>query len=189
MVVLGVLVVAGGAKFRSPSPTAAALEALGLPKPLVAARLMGVGEVALGVATVIAGAPILYALVALSYAGFAGFILWALSGNQADISCGCFGHEDTPPTAGHAAFNAAAAAIAGLAIADPVSLADFDGSLAEGVLAAILIVAGVALCIAALTVVPRNLALIRGTAPSTAPTFALKSTALESSASHPRGNQ
>ncbi len=184
MVALGVLVVAGVAKVRSPSPTAAALEVLRIPKPLVAARLMGAGEVVLGVAAAITGAAALYGLVALSYAGFTGFILWALSGNQAAISCGCFGHEDTPPTIGHAAFNAAAAAVAALAVTNPVSLADFDGTLIEGFLAAVLTIAAVALSIAALTFAPRNLALVRGTAPATAPTFALKNTT-----PHPRGNQ
>ncbi len=183
MVVLGVLVVAGGAKFRSPSPTAAALEVLSIPKPLVAARVMGIGEVIVGIAAAITGAPLLLALVAASYAGFALFILWALSGNQADISCGCFGHEDTPPTPGHAAFNAAAAAIAAVSVTSPVSLTDFDGSLIEGVLATILTVMAVALCIAALTIVPRNLALVRGTAPAPTPTFALRSTA-----THPGSN-
>ena len=183
LVVLGVLVVAGGAKFRSPSPTAAALEVLSIPKPLVAARVMGIGEVILGIAAAITGAPLLLALVAASYAGFAFFILWALSGNQADISCGCFGHEDTPPTPGHAAFNAAAAAIAAVSVTSPVSLTDFDGSLIEGVLATILTVMAVALCIAALTIVPRNLALARGTAPAPTPTFALRSTA-----THPGSN-
>ena len=183
LVVLGVLVVAGGAKFRSPSPTAAALEVLSIPKPLVAARVMGIGEVILGIAAAITGAPLLLALVAASYAGFAFFILWALSGNQADISCGCFGHEDTPPTPGHAAFNAAAAAIAAVSVTNPVSLADFDGSLIEGVLATILTVMAVALCIAALTIVPRNLALVRGAAPAPTPTFALRSTA-----THPGSN-
>ena len=183
MVVLGVLVVAGGAKLRSPSPTAAALEVLRFPKPLLAARLMGFVEVVLGIGAALTGEPALYGLVALSYGGFAAFILWALNGNEADISCGCFGHEDTPPTAGHAAFNAAAATIAALAIFNPVSLADFDGTVAEGVLAVIVTITAVVLCIAALTVIPRNLALVRGTAAPTSPTFALRSTATQ-----PRGN-
>lgn len=136
----------------------------------------------LGVAAALTGSAALFGLVALSYAGFTGFILWALNGNQAEISCGCFGHEDTPPTAGHAAFNAAAAAIAALAALDPVAVGDFEGSAVEAVLAALLIAAAVVLTITALTAVPRNLALVRGTAPPTAPTFALKSTG-----SRPRG--
>lgn len=183
MVVLGVLVVAGGAKLRSPSPTAAALEVLRIPKPLLAARLMGFVEVVLGIGAAITGEPALYGLVALSYGGFAAFILWALNGNEVDISCGCFGHEDTPPTAGHAAFNAGAAAIAALAIFNPVSLADFDGTVVEGVLAGIVTIIAIVLSIAALTIIPRNLALVRGTASPTSPTFALRSTA-----THPRGN-
>lgn len=174
LVALGVLVVAGAAKVRAPSPTATALDALHIPKPLVAARVMGVAEVALGIAAAVFGSPWLFAAVTALYAGFALFILWALSGNQSDISCGCFGHEDTPPTAGHAAFNAAAAAIAGLAIANPVSILDFDGTIAEAILASVLIVLAIVVSIAALTAVPRNLALVRGTAPAATPEFALR---------------
>ena len=181
-VVLMVLVVAGAAKFRSPSPTASALEALHVPSPLLAARAMGIAEVILGIAAALTGSPLLFGLVAASYAGFTGFILWALNGNQAELSCGCFGHEDTPPTVGHAAFNAAAAAIAALAVTNPISLGDFDGSFVEGALTAVLTAVAVTLTIAALTVVPRNHALVRGTAAPTAPTFALKS-----SGSRPRG--
>ena len=86
-VALGVLVVAGAAKVRSPSPTATALEALRIPKPLVTARLMGAGEVALGIAAAIVGASWLYALVAVAYGSFTLFIFWALSGNEDVGSC------------------------------------------------------------------------------------------------------
>lgn len=174
LVVLGVLVVAGAAKVRAPSPTATALDALRVPKPLLAARVLGVAEVVIGLAAAVFGSPWLLAAVAAFYAGFTAFILWALSGNQADISCGCFGHEDTPPTVGHAAFNAAASAIAALAIVNPVSITDFDGTLAEAALAAILTVLAVVVSIAALTAVPRNLALVQGTAAPRSPEFSLR---------------
>gem|GEM_PF-1794536 len=176
LVVLGVLVVAGAAKVLTPSPTASALDVLRIPKPLLAARAMGAGEVVLGIAAAVTGNPLLFALVALSYGAFTLFILWALNGNQDLVSCGCFGHEDTPPTAGHAAFNAAAAAIAALAVVDPISVTDFNGTVLEGLLAATLVVLGVVLCIAALTVMPRNLALVHGTAAPSAPEFSLRTT-------------
>lgn len=176
---------AGVAKVRSPSPTASALEVLRVPKPLLAARAMGVGEVTLGVAAVALGSAWLFALVALSYAGFTAFIIWALAGNQADISCGCFGHEDTPPTIGHAAFNAAGAAIAALGALDPVSLFDFDGTFAEGALAAVLTALAITLSIAALTSVPRNLALVRGTAPARVPEFSVNTKSLSTTRGTP----
>ncbi len=138
---------------------------------------MGASEVVLGVAAIASGAAILWALIALAYASFTIFILWALGGTNAIGSCGCFGHEDTPPTPGHAAFNAAAAAVAGLAAASPVRLDDFDGSWFEALLAVALIGTAIALVIAALTSLPRTLALARGTAAPIVPTFSIENTA------------
>lgn len=178
-VALGVLIVAGAAKVRTPSPTATALEALHIPQPLVIARVMGIAEIALGVAAAIWGTWWLYALVAAAYASFTVFIFWALNGNQEVGSCGCFGHEDTPPTAGHAAFNAAAAAIAGLATTNPVSIADLGDSAFDVIVSLVLVILAVVLCIAALTSLPRNLALVKGTAPAQAPTFALRDSAVQ----------
>lgn len=143
---------------------------------------MGVGEVLLGIAAIITGAAALWALIALSYGSFAVFILWALGGNNAVGSCGCFGNEDTPPTPGHAAFNAAAAAIAGLAVVDPVHLGDFDGSVVEAAIAVALIATAITLTVAALTSLPRTLAYARGTAAPIVPTFSI-----ENAASSPQG--
>ena len=182
-IVTGVLILAGCAKVLTPSPTATALRELKIPRPLLAARAMGVGEIVVGIAAIGTGHAILWAVVAVMYAGFAIFILWALNGNGAIGSCGCFGHEDTPPTPGHAAFNAAAATIAGLSAVDPVSLSDYDGSAFEAAIALLLVVAGVVLSIAALTSLPRILSLARGTAAPYVPTFSL-----ENSTNSPQGN-
>ena len=178
-IALGVLVVAGVAKTLRPSPTAAALSALSVPQPLIAARLLGVAEIILGLSAAIFGLPVLYGLVAAAYGAFTLFVLWALNGNQQVVSCGCFGHEDTPPTMGHVVFNAVAVAIAALAVTDPTTIADFDGTLAEGVLTVAAVALGVATVIAALSALPRVLALVRGTAAPTVHQFALDS----------RGNQ
>ncbi len=139
-----------------------------------ATRLLGVAEIALAAAAVALGLPVLWAGVALAYASFTVFIIWALNGNQDVATCGCFGHEDTPPTPGHAAFNAAAAAVAALAVFDPVKLADFDGSALEALLAFVLVIAGIALSIGVLTTLPRTLALARGTAAPAIPTFSIE---------------
>ena len=172
-IITGVLALAGVAKVLSPTATATALRAIGVPKPLIATRALGAAEVAVSVAAVVTGAAIFWASIAASYAAFAVFIFWALSGNQGVVSCGCFGHEDTPPTPGHAAFNATAAAIAGLSVADPVALGDFDGTAFEAVLAVALIGTGIALSVAALTVLPRTLSLAHGTAAPAAQSFSL----------------
>jgi uncharacterized membrane protein YphA (DoxX/SURF4 family) len=175
-VVTAVLVVAGGAKLLSPTATATTLRTIGVPKPNAATRLMGLAEIAVGIGAIVTGSALLWAAVALAYASFAAFILWALQADADIGSCGCFGHEDTPPTPGHAAFNAAAAAIAALAAADPVRIGDFDGSLAEGILFAALVATGTALSVLALTTLPRVIALARGTAAPQTPTFAVRAT-------------
>lgn len=138
-------------------------------------RVIGLAEVAIAIAAIATGAAILWAGVALAYGAFTVFIMWALGRGDIVGSCGCFGREDTPPTPGHAAFNAAAAALAALAVADPVVLSQFDGSAAEALLLAVLVGIGITLAIAALTALPRTLALARGTAAPVVATFTLDS--------------
>ncbi len=176
-VVTGVLLVAGLAKVTAPSPTATALRILRVPAPLTSARLLGIAEIVLAVAAIVSGAAVLWALVAVAYAAFTVFVLWALQADEAVGSCGCFGQEDTPPTPGHAAFNAAAAALAGLAVSDPVRLEAFDGTAVEGILLVVLVLTGVSLSVLSMTRLPRLLALVHGTAPPAVPTFAVTDTA------------
>lgn len=170
-VVTGVLLVAGIAKIVRPSATATALRELHIPAPLRSAQLLGVAELVLAITAVATGHPLLWAGVAVSYSAFTVFILWALRGNGAIGSCGCFGREDTPPTPGHAAFNAAAATLAALAVADPLKISQFDGSNLQALLLIMLVSLGVLLVVAALTTLPRLLALANGTAPPVVPTF------------------
>lgn len=173
-IVTGVLLVAGVAKLARPSATATALRSIGVPSPMLSTRVLGTIEIALTIAAIATGAAVLWAGVALAYTGFTVFILWALRDGEVLGSCGCFGREDTPPTPGHAGFNAAAAAIAALAISEPSRLSDFDGTLFEGILLTTFVVLGVALAVAMLTELPRTLALARGTAAPAAATFSIK---------------
>lgn len=182
-VMLGVLVVAGMAKLFRPAATAGALRVMHVPAPVYTTRLLGAAEIALGVTSVLLGWALLWALVAALYVAFALFVLWALQADDIG-SCGCFGQEDTPPTPGHAAFNGAAAAIAVLAIFEPVRIGDFDGSAVEAVLFVTLIVAGVALSVLALTELPRLLAIANGTATPSVASFSV-SNALTKSISEP----
>lgn len=172
-VVTGVLAVAGFAKLRTPSPTATALRALRVPRPLVAARVLGAVEVAIAVAAVVTASAVLWFAVAAAYAGFTAFILWALSGNEGVASCGCFGHDDTPPTPGHMVFNAVATTLAAFAVADPVALGDFDGTAIEAIVGIVLVGIGIALSVGALAHLPRTLALAHGTAAPSVATFSL----------------
>ena len=109
------LALGGLAKVVRPVPTAGALRALDLPGPLAGVRALGLGEVCLGVAALVTGAPVLLALVAVAYLAFAGFVVAALRAGTDIQSCGCFGTIDTPPSVVHVVVNLvlAAAAAAG----------------------------------------------------------------------------
>lgn len=171
--ITAVLVLAGVAKVTRPTATATALGEISIPSPVHAARLLGAFEVVVGVSAILVGSPVLWALVAALYASFTVFVLWALQAESPIGSCGCFGQEDTPPTPGHAAFNAAAAAVSALAISSPVRPSDFDGTALEAVVFVSLIGIGVVVAVLALTSLPRVLALANGTAAPVTPQFSL----------------
>jgi hypothetical protein len=152
--------VAGGAKVADPGPTRGALRALGLPATRVLVIMLGVAELATAVSALIVGGRWAAGAVAVFYLGFAGFVAVALRRETPLSSCGCFGREDTPPTAIHLAVNLTFAAVAVVLIVDPVGpldtvLADqpaagvpFVGWVAMGTYAAYLL----------LSVMPRTLA-------------------------------
>lgn len=100
------LVVAGAGKVRRPAGTVGALRSVGLPVGRPAIRLMGTGEMALGLVAIAVGGVVPTALVGLSYVGFAGFLVVALRRGGAISSCGCLGRPDTPPTRTHAVVTA-----------------------------------------------------------------------------------
>lgn len=172
-VVVGVLAVAGFAKAATPLPAATALRRLGFPRPVAAARLLGLVEVTIAIAAVAVGTPPAWTLVAVCYAAFTGFVLWALQAAEPLGSCGCFGRDDTPPTLGHAAFNAAATALAALAAFDPVRPADLDLGAGLAFVFVALVGLGIAGSVLALTSLPRLMALVRGDAPTTARQFSV----------------
>jgi hypothetical protein len=114
------LALAGGAKLVRPEPTVGALKSIGLPGGRTSALALGLFEVVVGAVAIVFGGPIAATAVAISYAGFAGFVVLALRKGGAIASCGCFGTEDTPPTVVHLVLNilasvtAASAAIGGI---------------------------------------------------------------------------
>jgi hypothetical protein len=63
------------------------------------------GSLALGVGGALGGSMLL-----VTYAAFAGFIVYALRSGLPIQSCGCFGRSDTPPSMSHVAVNVLAAA-------------------------------------------------------------------------------
>ena len=56
-----------------------------------------------------------------------------------------------------------------------VTITDIDGTLAQQILTVAVVGLGIVLVIAALTALPRTLAIARGTAPAAIPTFSINS--------------
>jgi uncharacterized membrane protein YphA (DoxX/SURF4 family) len=103
------LVISGGSKLIDPAPTRGALAAADLPSGAWTAPVVGVIEIAAGIAGTVFGGPASMA-VGIVYLGFAGFVALALLRRLPIQSCGCFGRPDTPPTWGHLVFNVISAA-------------------------------------------------------------------------------
>lgn len=123
---VSILLLAGGAlKARDPSPTVGALSALKLPSRRTMVRTLGFVELGVGATALAFDSRVAAALVAASYAAFAGFVILALRQGTTVGSCGCFGGVDTPPTVTHAVLNAGAAAVAAAVAtsSSPTSLA------------------------------------------------------------------
>jgi hypothetical protein len=159
VVVAALLALAGGLKVIRPAPTAGALRAMRLPSSLPIVRLLGLGEVAIGIAAAITFAPPLLVLLAAAYLAFAAFVSAALSANTPLQSCGCFGRTDTPPSNVHVALNLAsagaafAAALTGTSGLD-VTLSDQPWNAIPFVL---LVGISVYLCVLIATVLPQTL--------------------------------
>jgi hypothetical protein len=113
------LACAAPAKLRTPDVAARALEAAGAPGGRTArrtlVRLLGAGELAVAGAVLLVPSPVTLGVLALAYAGFAGFVVVLLRRGVALSSCGCFGRPDTPATPAHVVVVALLAVVAGTA--------------------------------------------------------------------------
>jgi hypothetical protein len=154
--------VAGAAKFLAPSGTVQALRAARLPASPLLVRLLGLTELAVGVATIVVGGWVLPAVVALFYAGFSGFVAMRLRAGDT-AGCGCFGATTAPLTSGHLVYDVAAMVSAVLFVADPAP--SLSNVLADqpwaGVPYLMIIALGVTLSVAVLTVLPSTRAAAR----------------------------
>lgn len=110
---------AGAAKVVEPTRTAGALAALGWPASPALVRAGAAVEAVLGATTLVVGGRILAALVGVSFAGFAVFVVVALRSGRPIGTCGCFGRADTPPRPSHVVVDLvlAAAGLAGAVVA------------------------------------------------------------------------
>lgn len=115
LVAAALLALAAPAKWRRPDDTVRALRAAGLPAGRWEVRALAVGEVGLALAVLLVPGPVVLVLLALAYAGFAGFVVLALRAGTPLASCGCFGRPDTPPTRVHVALVSLLALAAGTA--------------------------------------------------------------------------
>ena len=113
------LVVSGLPKLSNPASTARALEGIGLPPRRWLGQAVGLVEIVVGVSAIAVGGRAPAAAVALLYAGFAGFILVAMRSSSVK-SCGCFGADDTPPSALHLVVDVAAAGFATVLVFNPI---------------------------------------------------------------------
>ena len=161
MVAAALLGAGGALKVHRPDPTARALREMGLPASPALVRVAAAAEVAIAAGALVdAGRPFA-ALVAASYLVFAAFVLAALRRGVPLSSCGCFGVQDTPPTAVHLGLTLAAAAAAGLVAtgwAGGGGLAEIttmDGSLLLRGSFAVLTAAATWFAYVALTALPR----------------------------------
>ena len=149
----GLLVLAGARKVTDPTATGAALQGARLPSDHRLVRGLGIGEVALGVAVLVAGGAVPAALLALAYATFA---IFARRQSARGAGCGCFGETDAPATGVHVGIDAAGAAVAAAAAWRPgPSLLTFaTDEVVTGAVGVVLLVAGVAVLRLALTELP-----------------------------------
>jgi hypothetical protein len=111
------LAVAGAAKAARPYDTARALAA-GVPGwpargGAVVVRVGAGVEAALGLVALAWPARPVAAAVAVSYAIFAGFVVFARARGGPLATCGCFGSPDTPPTILHVVVNLVATGAGG----------------------------------------------------------------------------
>ena len=139
------LVAAGAAKLVDPLPLVRALRSARLPGGATLVRALALGEVVLGLAAVLVGSRLTAIGVALSYAGFTGFVLLARRRGGVLASCGCFGKADTPPTTTHVVTTGALAVVAAAVAVRPLgNLPDLLGVSPGGGLPLLVVTAAVA---------------------------------------------
>ncbi len=158
------LAVAGVAKAAQPAATAGALAALRLPHRRWMVRVGGMAEAVLACAALVTGNETLAILVAVSYVGFALFVVGALRKGTPVSSCGCFGKVDMPPHPVHVVLDLLAAfAAIGIAASGGAPIGDVLASQPmAGMPFALLVVIGVAAAGLAMSALPRTLAVARG---------------------------
>ena len=153
------LIVGGVAKVLRPGDTALALRLAGAPVSDATVRLGGALEAGLGAWALLAATRVPATFVATSYLAFFVFVAVASVRRLPIASCGCFGRLDTPPSPVHLVLDAAAAAVAIAVAFDPGDglRRVIERQPGSGVPYVLLLIAGTAAALAALSVLPRAL--------------------------------
>ncbi|MGI9022140.1 MAG: MauE/DoxX family redox-associated membrane protein [Acidimicrobiales bacterium] len=159
-VAAAVLLGLGGAlELRRPAATVGAMRAMHLPSSPLAVRLGGGAVLAVSVVAVVWPTRWVAAAVGGAYLLLSGFVLAALLRRVPIGSCGCFGRDDTPATAGHLLVNVAAAAVAATVAMGPGprgwASADLDPHPVAVVVFGLLTVSSALFAYMGLTLVPR----------------------------------
>lgn len=147
------LVAAGVAKITTPTATGGALRTSGLPSRTALVRLLGAGEVALGLLVLAIGGTSTAVAMAGAYAAFTG-VAWRQ--RRAGADCSCFGASSAPATALHVSVDATAAAVAAAAAVAPAPALGpvVAADPVAGVLAGLAVVVATALVRLLLTAAP-----------------------------------
>jgi len=109
---------AGAGKATEPGATRIALRSAGLPASELAARSLGVADVLIAAAALVAGGPVAVGLVAASYLGFAWFARRLDQKTRGAAPCGCFGASSAPVGTLHVVINLLVALGVGVAALD-----------------------------------------------------------------------
>lgn len=152
----GVLLVSGAFKVVQPGGVAGAMRSLGMRVPDWIGRVLGGVEIGLGVGGLVFAGWIPAALIGAMYFGLA-LVAFGLLRRGGARSCGCFGEMASPPSRIHVAFDlgAAAVAFAHAGLGGWEGAVDFGSSQGWRAVPFVgLAIAGVACCIAILTVLP-----------------------------------
>ena len=95
-----VLAVSGATKLRDPSPAAQALRTAGLRATATTTRAIGVGELAVGIAALVAPVRVTAVALAVAYGALFGFAAF-VSARRPGTDCGCFGTTSAPVGRAH----------------------------------------------------------------------------------------
>lgn len=166
-VAAGVLVVAGLAKLRHPNAAAEAVAAADLPGGAAVVRAAAGVEVAVGLLCLVQPSPAACGLLALVYAGLAGFVLRAWRAPEPPASCGCAGSDrESPPHPVHVVIDLLLGLVGlAAAVSGPTAALDLAQGPAEAAVLVLGIGAAVALVLAALETLPTVLFSYRPVAP------------------------